>query len=78
MMYLWAGYENKKWKKPYPEPDPDPLVRGTDPDPHQDVTDPQHCLRLCAIHGYFVKLQYKKRSWWAFEKYSFKGTVAPD
>ncbi len=27
-----------------PELDPDPLVRGTDPDPHQNVTDPQHCL----------------------------------
>jgi hypothetical protein len=26
--------------------DPDPLVRGTDPDPHQNVTDPQHCTHL--------------------------------
>jgi hypothetical protein len=25
-------------------PNPDPLVRGTDP--HQNVTDPQHCLRV--------------------------------
>jgi hypothetical protein len=25
-----------------PEPDPDPLARGTDPYPHQNVTDPQH------------------------------------
>ncbi len=24
------------------EPDPDPLVRGGDPDPHQNVTDLQH------------------------------------
>ncbi len=26
------------------DPDPDPLVRGADPDsvPHQNVTDPQH------------------------------------
>jgi hypothetical protein len=23
-------------------PDPDLLARGTDPDPHQNVTDPQH------------------------------------
>ncbi len=23
--------------------DPDPLVRGPDPDPYQNVTDPQHC-----------------------------------
>jgi hypothetical protein len=22
--------------------DPDPLVRGLDPDPHQNVMDPQH------------------------------------
>ncbi len=27
-----------------PDPDPDPLVRNTDPDPHQNVTDPLHCL----------------------------------
>jgi hypothetical protein len=25
------------------DPDPDPLVRGADP--HQNVTDPQHCKR---------------------------------
>jgi hypothetical protein len=24
--------------------DPDPLVRGTDPDPYQNVTDPKHCF----------------------------------
>jgi hypothetical protein len=28
-----------QWRK---ESDLDPLVRGTDPDPHQNVTDPQH------------------------------------
>jgi hypothetical protein len=26
------------------DPDPDPLVRGTDP--HQIVTDPQHCKEM--------------------------------
>jgi hypothetical protein len=26
------------------EPDQDPIVRGADPDPHQNVPDPQHCL----------------------------------
>jgi hypothetical protein len=26
------------------DPDSDPLVRGTDPDTHQNVTDPQHWL----------------------------------
>jgi hypothetical protein len=25
--------------------DPDPLVRGTDPDPYQNVMDPEHRLR---------------------------------
>jgi hypothetical protein len=25
-----------------PESDPDPFVRGADPDPHRNVTDPQH------------------------------------
>jgi hypothetical protein len=28
-----------------PDPHPDPLVRGTDPDPYQNVTDPENCLR---------------------------------
>jgi hypothetical protein len=27
-----------------PEPDSDSLVKGTDPDPHQNVTDPQQCF----------------------------------
>jgi hypothetical protein len=27
-----------------PELDPDPLVRDSDPDLHQNVTDPQHCF----------------------------------
>jgi hypothetical protein len=31
-------------KKSDPELDPYPLVRGTDPDPHQNVTDPQHYI----------------------------------
>ncbi len=26
------------------ESDPDPVVRGADPDPHQNATDPQHNL----------------------------------
>ncbi len=26
--------------------DPDPLVRGEDPDPHQNVTEPQQCSQL--------------------------------
>jgi hypothetical protein len=29
-------------KESDPEPDPDPFVRGTDPDPHQNVADPQN------------------------------------
>ncbi len=38
-----------QWRKesdPELDPDPDPLVRGTAPDPHQNVTDPQHCLHI--------------------------------
>ncbi len=34
---------------PDPEPDPDPLIRGTDPGIQiriQNVTDPQHCLTV--------------------------------
>ncbi len=26
-----------------PNPEPDPLVRDADPDPYQNVRDPQHC-----------------------------------
>ncbi len=35
----------RKWQDPEPDPDPnpDPLARGADPDPYQNVTDPQHC-----------------------------------
>jgi hypothetical protein len=45
MMCLLASYKRKM--KSDPELDPDPLVRGTDPgildpDPHQNVLDPQH------------------------------------
>ncbi len=29
-------------KEQDPDPDPDSFVRGTDPDPYQDVTDPEH------------------------------------
>ncbi len=29
-----------------PELDPDPLVRGTDPDPHQNVRGTPHLLQL--------------------------------
>jgi hypothetical protein len=36
----------KKESDPGLEPDPDPLVRGTDPDLHPNVTDPQHCLQI--------------------------------
>jgi hypothetical protein len=32
-----------------PEPVPDPLDRGTDTDPHQNVTDPQHWLKDLAV-----------------------------
>jgi hypothetical protein len=28
------------------EQDPDQLIRGTDPDPYQNVTDPEHCYQL--------------------------------
>jgi hypothetical protein len=31
----WRKYQD-------PEPDPDPLVKGRDPDPYQNVMDPQH------------------------------------
>ncbi len=38
------------------EPDPDPLVRAqrhgsTDPDPHQNVMDPQHWLKVVIYHS---------------------------
>ncbi len=43
---------------PGPNPGPDPLVRGmdpwiqiADPDPPQNVMDPQHCLKDLQIRG---------------------------
>jgi hypothetical protein len=53
---LWASY-----KKADPVLDPDPLVRGTDSDPHQNFTDPQHWLwiRIWNILGWLDrKKQY--------------------
>jgi hypothetical protein len=44
--------------EPDPHSDPDPIVRGKDPRiriPHQNVTDPQHYLKILQKH-----LQYKK------------------
>jgi hypothetical protein len=41
--FFFASLQSmKKGVGPELDPDPDPLVRGTDPDPHQNVTDPQH------------------------------------
>ncbi len=37
------------WRKesdPELDQESDPLVTGTDPDPHQNVTDPQHFLAV--------------------------------
>jgi hypothetical protein len=61
-MCLRASYKKKiclhpknQWRKesdPKLDPNPDPLVRGTDPAPHQNVTDPQHCSQ-----DYFQKPQ---------------------
>jgi hypothetical protein len=45
-MSLRVSYRKKYEEKKFPlhhcrkEPDPDPLVRGTDPDLHQNATDP--------------------------------------
>ncbi len=36
--------QSHRRKESDPELDSDPLVRCTDPDPHQNVMDPQHCL----------------------------------
>jgi hypothetical protein len=32
--------------------DPDTVLRGIDPDPYQNVTDPQHCQEL--KNWYFI------------------------
>jgi hypothetical protein len=51
------------------DPDPDPFVSGTDPDPHQNVTAPQHwlssilvnqlCLLVCSRVDYVVEAGQK-------------------
>jgi hypothetical protein len=56
-MCLWGLVTRKKYEKKFffaslkslkkesdPELDPDPLVRGADPDLHLNVTDSQHCF----------------------------------
>jgi hypothetical protein len=49
-----------------PELDPDPLVRlrygSGDPDPHQNVTDPQHCLEFLLKQSlcYFQICSYRE------------------
>jgi hypothetical protein len=48
----------------YPDPhvlglqDPDTLVIGTDPDPHQNVTDPQHCRDSHFVHAHWIYYRY--------------------
>ncbi len=39
------------------------IIRGTDPDPHQNVTDPQHCFEETLSHEKrtWVRLVVKKR-----------------
>jgi hypothetical protein len=41
---FFAALKSLKKKKPDPELDPDPLVRGADPAPYQNFMDPQHWL----------------------------------
>jgi hypothetical protein len=36
---------------PDPELEPDSLVKGADPDPHQNVTDRHHCLYLMNVEN---------------------------
>jgi hypothetical protein len=38
-----------------PDPDPDPLARGTDPDPHQNVTDSQHWYAVLRILDVYLR-----------------------
>ncbi len=41
--FFFASLKSLKTESdPELDPDPDPLVRGTDPDPHKNVTDHQH------------------------------------
>jgi hypothetical protein len=40
------------------ESDPDTLLRGEDPDPHQNVTDPQHCFEQCLLCTFSSFLLY--------------------
>jgi hypothetical protein len=45
---------------PNQELDPDPLVRGADPDPHQNVTDPNTACNCvwCMTQGHVVHIDY--------------------
>jgi hypothetical protein len=41
--------EGHRRKEQDREPDPDPLVRGPEPDPYQNVTDPEHCVSIVVV-----------------------------
>ncbi len=47
IIYCW--HLEDPWRKEQdlePDPHPDPLVKGTDLDSYQNVTDPEHCLQM--------------------------------
>ncbi len=44
-LHFFSCHLEGHWRK-YQDLDPDPLVTGTDLDPYQNVTDPQHCKQL--------------------------------
>jgi hypothetical protein len=46
------------------DPEPDPLVRGADPDPHRNVTDPQHCYGVGEMFFYSTVASVSSYIYW--------------
>ncbi len=57
---LKVNDENSRIQDLDPDLDPDPLVRGMDPDPPQNVMNPQHCL-LDTENSPFFQYLYLQR-----------------
>ncbi len=59
-IYCWhlEGHCDEKsriWSQIH-NPHTDPLVKGTDPDPYQNVTDPEHCLQMKLEYWSYLKV----------------------
>jgi hypothetical protein len=56
-IYCW--HLEGHWRKEQdlePDPHPDPLVKGTDPDPRKNIMDPERCLQMKLEYCSYLKV----------------------